>query len=116
MILVRHLLSFLVGSTVAMQCEDSEPWTHQVIKEANNSDHSRRSYRTRVTNTGRLLMWNTRHICSTPITREQYLWEQIKKGNGQLEDMFMETIPVEQCSLFKLRTVDTWIHRAHNDR
>ena len=52
---------------------------HSVIEEANNSDHNGRSYIVRVIKMGRLIMWNTRHICSIPITTEQYHWEQIKR-------------------------------------
>ena len=66
---------FPIGSTVAVQCEDGGPWLHCVIKEANNSGHSGRSFIIRVAKMGRLIMWNTRHICSTSITTEQYLQE-----------------------------------------
>ena len=43
-----------------------------------------------VTKTGRLIIPNLRDICSTVITREQYLWEQIKSWTGHLEDIFID--------------------------
>ena len=46
--------------------------------------------------TGRLIMWNTKHIHSTTIPTEQYLHEQIKKAAGQPEDIFIQTVPVVQ--------------------
>ena len=57
--------SFLIGSTVAIQCEDEGPWTHGVIKVANSSDHNGRSSIVRVTKTDRFRRQNTKHICST---------------------------------------------------
>ena len=73
------ILPFPIGSTVAIQYEDGKPWMHRVIKEPNSSDHRRRSYIIRVTKIGRLITQNIRHICSTPVTTEKYLWGQIKK-------------------------------------
>ena len=45
-------------------------------------DHNGRSYTVTVMKTGKLIMQNTRQICSTPIPIEQYLQEQIKKEIG----------------------------------
>ena len=73
---------FPEGSTVVMRHEDGGPWTIGIITAANNSDQTERSYIIRVTKMGRLMTWNTRHTCSTPITTEQYIWEQIRKGTG----------------------------------
>ena len=67
------MLSFSVGSTGAMQCEDGGPWIHGVIEEANNNGHIGRSYIITVMKTGRVITQNTRHICNTPIPPEQYL-------------------------------------------
>ena len=47
----KGLLSFPIGFTVIIKCEDGEPWKHGVIKEANKSDHTGRSYIVRVTKT-----------------------------------------------------------------
>ena len=46
-------------------------------------------------------MCNMRHMLSTMITTEQYLWEQIKKGTGCLEDIFMDMRFVEHNRIFK---------------
>ena len=62
--------SFPIGSTIAIQHEDGGPWMYEIIEKANNSGHSGRSYKIRVIKTGRLIMQNTRHICSTPVTTE----------------------------------------------
>ena len=74
---LKDLLSFPVGSTVSMQYGDGGPWTCGIIEEANNNYHNGKCYVVTLTKTGRLIMQNTRHICNTPITTEQYLWEQI---------------------------------------
>ena len=39
----KDSLSFPIGSTVSLQCEDGEPWMNGVIEEPNNSDHRWRS-------------------------------------------------------------------------
>ena len=78
-----------------------------IIKEPSNSDHNRRSYIVTFTKTGRLVIQKTIHIGHTPITTGQYLWEQIKKGTGQLEGIFMKTMPVEQDAIIFSRLTDT---------
>ena len=35
------------------------------------------------------------HICRTPVTTEQYLWDQIKKWTGHLEDVFIDIYSVK---------------------
>ena len=60
----------------------------------------------------RIVTQNMKHTCSTPVTTEQYLWEQIKKGTGKLEDIFMQTVPVEQNRVPRSYTADP---RAHVD-
>ena len=104
-----------IGSTVAIQYEDGGPWMHRVIEEANKIDHNGRSYTNRVMNTGRLIMQITRHICSTPITTQQYLWEQTKR-TGQLEDIFMKTIPVNHSGMLKSYRTDSWTYMGGKNR
>ena len=60
--------------------EDQGPWTHGVIVEPINDDHRECSYAIQVTKTGRLITQNSKHICSTSITAEEYLCDQIKKS------------------------------------
>ena len=43
-------------------------------------------------------------------------WEQINKGTGQLEDVFLETIPVDHGRLFKSCTAASWMHIGCNDQ
>ena len=50
------------------------------------------------------------HIHSNLITMVQYLHEQMKKTAGQLEDIFMQTVPVEDNREPKPHTSDTKIH------
>ena len=45
----KDSLSFPIGSTVVVKCEDGGPWIHKVIEGANNSDQNGRSYIIRVT-------------------------------------------------------------------
>ena len=76
----KDSLSFPIGSTVTVQYKDSEPWIHCIAEETNSTDHNRWSYFLIVPKTGRLIMHNMRHICSTVIKMEWYLKEQIKMG------------------------------------
>ena len=71
----KDLLSFHIESTAAMQHEDGGPLAHRVIKEANISDHRGRFCISRVMKSGWQITLNMRHICSTPVTTEQYLWK-----------------------------------------
>ena len=96
----KNSLSFPIGSTVSIQYENGGPWMHRIIKQLDNNDHNGRFYIVRVTKTGRLIMHNTMPICNTPISTEQYVWEQTKKETGQLEDIFTETRPVECGRIF----------------
>ena len=73
------------------------------------TDHQEQSYIIRVMKTGRLITCNKRHICSIPITTEQYLWEQFKKETGWLEDIFMWAVSVKQVQIPQPNT-------AHRDR
>ena len=112
----KDSLFFPIGPAITIQHEDGGPWMHGVIKEAINSDHNGRFFIIRVTKTGRLIMQNTRHICSTPITTEQYLLEHIKNGTGQFEDIFTKTISVKHGRMFKSYTAEPQMHMAHNER
>ena len=65
------LLSFPIECIVTMWCEGGRPWMHGVIKEVIYSYCRGRAYIIRMIEMGKLIMWNTRHICSTPLTKEQ---------------------------------------------
>ena len=86
---------------------------HEVIEEANSSYHRGRFYIIRVMKMGRLITWNMKHKCSTPVTRQQYPCEQIKEGTGQLEDFFAQAVLVEHDKIPWSYTADTraqWDH------
>ena len=83
-----------------MQWENGGPRTHRKITEVKSRDHNGHSYIIRVTKMGRLITCNMRHIHRTLITMEQYLQEQIKKGIGHLEDMFIDMSSVNHNRIF----------------
>ena len=51
-------VSIPIGSTVAVQWEDGELWTHGTIVGQGNHNHHNRSYEIQVTNTGRVITHN----------------------------------------------------------
>ena len=63
--------------------------------------------------TGRMIMQNTKHRHSTPITTDQYLDEQIRKAAGQLEDIFLQAVPLEHSRVLKPHMVGTKTHMTH---
>ena len=81
-----------------------------VIEEANNSDHNGKSYIVRVMKTGRLIMWNTKHMQQPNTNRA------VPPGTGWLEDIFMKTVPVEHGRMFQSYRVASWTYITHNDR
>ena len=64
---------FIVAAIVSVQWEDGGLWTHGVIVKPNNDYHRVCPYTIQVMKTGRLIMWNSKHICSTSITADEYL-------------------------------------------
>ena len=61
----KDLLSFPIGSTVALQWEDSGPQMHEVITEASSTDLNGWSYIIKVTKMGRLITHNMTHLKDT---------------------------------------------------
>ena len=86
---------------------------HWVIEETNGSDHKGQLYIIWVTETGRLITWNMTYICSTPVTMEQYLCEQIKKAAGQMEDIFMQAATLEHSRMPRPHKAGTKTHMSH---
>ena len=80
------------------------PWIHRVIVEPNGSDHRGSSYITWVTKTGRIITHNTKYIHGTPISAEEYLYEQIRKATGQLESV--QVLPTESDGPFRKQVQD----------
>ena len=112
----KDSFSFLMGSTLAIQCKDGGLWIHGIVEEVKGTDHHGCSYIIRVRKTGRLIVHYMGHIHSTLITTEQYLQGWIKIGTGQLEDIFINAKSVEHDNGFHLYAADTPMQILHNDR
>ena len=97
---------FSTETTVGVQWEDGGPYTHGMIVEPNGSHHRGFSYTIQVTKTDRLITHNTKCKHVTTISSEHYLWEQIKEVALNLEDIFMQAVPLEAARLPKLQELD----------
>ena len=81
-----------------MHREDGGPWMHWKITGHVTDNHNGRSYRVRVTNIGRVTTRMKRQIKPTNITAEDYLQNEMAKGNqtlaadglNKLADHFMQ--------------------------
>ena len=93
MVLKEILLFFCTGSTVAKQWKDGRA-LDTVIEKANESDNKEWSYISWMTDRQAYYMDNEAHMQHS-YAMEHYLCEQIKKAPGQLEDIFMQAIPLE---------------------
>ena len=88
---------------------------HRIFEAANNSNHKGRSYIIRVMKISTLIIQNIMHICSTQTATKLYLWDQIKKGTRQLEDIFMWPMPMEHDRIHRSFTADSRAHMAHDN-
>ena len=87
-------ISIPIGSTVAVQWEDGEPWTHGTIVGMGNHNHHSRSYKIQVTTTGRIITCNRQHIKPIPITAEDYMCYKARKHTKTDPlDAFLDHIP-----------------------
>ena len=111
-ILEMTLLFFSAGSMVAVEQEDWGHQMHGITEETNASDHKGKSYISLVTNTGRLITQKMMHICSIPVTMEQYLCDWIRKAARWLEDIFMQAATLEQIRMPNY-TQQVTKHRSH---
>ena len=85
-----------------------------VILKPNRIDHMGHSYKTWVTKTRGLIMHNTSYIWNTAISKEHYLWEQIRMATGQMEDVFVQAGPAEANKMPKLCVTTGW--RSHGTK
>ena len=97
---------FPIWSIIAVQYEDGVPQIHSTVEEMSDSGHQRQSYIINFIKTGRLIMHNMRHISSTPITREQYLREQIKR-DWMVRDIFTDARSLKWDRVFHPYTAHT---------
>ena len=56
-----------IGSTVAVEREDSDRWTHGTIVGMGDYNHNNQSYIIRVIKSGRTISSNSKHVKATPI-------------------------------------------------
>ena len=69
-----------VGSTVAIQCEDSGPWTHGTLMSHGDHNHNNRPYKVQLTKTSHVIVRNSTYVKTTTTRAHQYLQEQEKKS------------------------------------
>ena len=79
--------SIPIGSTVAVQQEDSGPWTHGMIVGKGDHNHHNQSYTIQITTTGRRITCNTQHIRPTSITADNYICYQATKHANRQTDL-----------------------------
>ena len=65
--------SFLIGSAIADQCRDGEPWTHCTVVGRGDYNHNKRSDIIHITKTCQIVSRSRKHIKTTHIMAEQYL-------------------------------------------
>ena len=61
------------GSAVAVQQEDSRPWTHGTVVGSGDYNYHGRSYIIQLTTNGRHITWNRWHIKPTTVAADAYL-------------------------------------------
>ena len=75
-----------IGSAVAVQHEDSSPWTHGTVVGKGNHNHHGRSYVIQLTNNGRCISRNRWHIKPTTVTADTYLQPKSNKLSNKTTD------------------------------
>ena len=81
-----------IGSAVAVQHEDSSPWTHGTVVSKGNHNHHDRSYVVQLTNNGRCISRNRQHIKPTTVTAGTFLQHQSKKLSNKTTDPLAEIL------------------------
>ena len=61
---------------------------------------------------GILLTWNMRQICSIPLMTEKSIGTD-KEGHWVIEDIFIQTVPVEHNRIPRLYKADLRVHVDH---
>ena len=80
------------GSAVAVQHEDSGPWTHGTVVGKGSHNHHDRSYVIQITNNGRHISRNRQHIKPTTVTADTYLQHQSNKISNKTTDPLAEIL------------------------
>ena len=81
-----------IGSTVAVQQEDSGLWTHGTVVGTGNHNHNDRSYMIQLTTNGRCITYNRQHIKATTITADAYLQYQSTKQSHTRTDPLVDIL------------------------
>ena len=81
-----------IGSAVAVQYEDSGPWTHGTVVDIGNHNHHDRSYIIQLTTNGRCISRNRWHIKPTTVTADTYLQHQANKQSYTKTDPLTEIL------------------------
>ena len=77
-----------IGSTVAVQQEDSGPWTHGTVVGTGYNNHHDKSYTIQLTTNGRCITWNRHHIKLTAVTADTYIqYHSTKQQNARADPL-----------------------------
>ena len=86
------LLNIHIGSAIAVQHEDSRPWTHGTVVNMGNQNHHDRSYVIQLTINGRHISRNRWHIRPTTVTADKFLQYQYNKQSSIKTDPLAEIL------------------------
>ena len=78
--------NILIGSAVAVQCEDSGPWIHGTVVNMGDHNHHNRSYIIQLTKNDRCISRNRWHIKPTTVMADTYLQHQANKQSNTKTD------------------------------
>ena len=62
-----------IGSAVAVQQEDSRPWTHGIVVGTGDHNHYEKSYTIQLSSNGRCITHNRHHIKPMTVTVDTYI-------------------------------------------
>ena len=81
-----------IGSAVAVQQEDSGPWTYRTVVGIGDHNHHEKSYTIQLTTNGRCIRCNRHHIKPTAVTADTYIQYQSTKQHGTRADPLAEML------------------------
>ena len=81
-----------IGSAVAVQQEDSGPWTHGTVAGTGNHNHHDKSYTIQLTTNGRCITCNRHLIKPTAVTTDTYIQYQSTKQHSTRTDPLAEIL------------------------
>ena len=97
----RIYASFSLGSTVVVQWEDGGPWTHGMVVERGDHNHSNRPCIKQI-KSGWVVTRNNKHIKATPTTAKQYLRDQLSKNTTNTVDEILKHFEKQTEELWQL--------------